>query len=380
MMDGPRPDPRFDGKLALQQRVLTVYRAAFFEALAQVCEHGLNVCAGLPRPEESIVVTDQILCANFHAIKNEHLLKGRLYLCYQRGLPDWLETCAPDTLIVEANPRYLSTPAAIRWMKRRDRPVIGWGLGARYPSGSTHFWQNWAEWPREAFRHSFVNQFDAFLTYSRRGAQEYEALGFPADRIFVAPNAAARRPSRPLVDRPMEFNGKPVVLFVGRLQARKRIDLLLQACAALPAAIKPRLVIVGDGPEREALEQLAKGVFSPAEFTGSKHGAELAAYFSEADLFVLPGTGGLAVQEAMSYGLPVIMGQGDGTNDELVRPENGWQIRPDDLPALTKSLRIALSDVKRLRAMGAESYRIVKEEINLEKMVGVFVEALNSVK
>jgi glycosyltransferase involved in cell wall biosynthesis len=128
------------------------------------------------------------------------------------------------------------------------------------------------------------------------------------------------------------------------------------------------------------LEKLAKGVFSPAEFTGSKHGAELAAYFSEADLFVLPGTGGLAVQEAMSYGLPVIMGQGDGTNDELVRPENGWQIRPDDLPALTKSLRIALSDVKRLRAMGAESYRIVKEEINLEKMVGVFVEALNSVK
>ena len=178
----------------------------------------------------------------------------------------------------------------------------------------------------------------------------------------------------------MEFNGKSVVLFVGRLQARKRIDLLLQACAALPAAIKPRLVIVGDGPEREALEKLAKAVFSPAEFMGSKHGAELAAYFSWADLFVLPGTGGLAVQEAMSYGLPVIMVQGDGTNDELVHPENGWQIRPDDLPALTKSLRIALSDAKRLRAMVAESYRIVKEEINLEKMVGVFVEALNSVK
>ncbi len=379
-MEGPRPDPHFAGRLALQQRVLTVYRAAFFEALAQACEDGLNVCAGLPRLEESIAVTDQILYANFHAIKNEHLFKGHLYLCYQRGLPDWLEGCAPDALIVEANPRYLSTPAAIRWMKRRDLPVIGWGLGARPPSGSTLFLQKWAEWPREAFRHSFVNQFDALLTYSRHGAQEYEALGFPADKIFVAPNAAARRPSQPLVGRPMEFNGKPVVLFVGRLQARKRIDLLLQACEALPRAIQPRLVIVGDGPEREALENLARTVYSSAEFTGSKHGAELAAYFSEADLFVLPGTGGLAVQEAMSYGLPIIMGQGDGTNDELVRPENGWQIRPDDLPALTNSLRIALSDTKRLRAMGAESYRIVKDEINLEKMVGVFVEALNSVK
>ncbi len=121
-----------------------------------------------------------------------------------------------------------------------------------------------------------------------------------------------------------------------------------------------------------------KRVYPSAEFPGAKHGAELAAYFSAADLFVLPGTGGLAVQEAMSYGLPVIMGQGDGTNDELVRPENGWQIPPDDLPALAETLRTALSDATRLRRMGAESYRIVREEINLEKMVGVFVEALNS--
>ena len=89
--------------------------------------------------------------------------------------------------------------------------------------------------------------------------------------------------------------------------------------------------------------------------------------------------GGLAVQEAMSYGLPVIMGQGDGTNDQLVRTGNGWQIRPDDLSALAGSMQTALSDAARLRQMGAESYRIVKDEINLEQMVGVFVKALNSV-
>jgi glycosyltransferase involved in cell wall biosynthesis len=370
----------FSGKLALQQRVLTSYRAAFFEALAQVCEGGLSVCAGLPRPEESIAVTDQIRFANFHPIQNRHLLKGRSYLCYQRGLPAWLEACNPDALIVEANPRYLSTPAAIRWMKKRARPVLGWGLGARPNSAYQHFFQKWGERPREAFRNSFVNQFDALLTYSRRGAQEYAALGFPAEKIFVAPNAATGRPTQPMPVRPAEFDGKPKVLFVGRLQARKRVDLLLQACAALPAIIQPELVIVGDGPEREGLEKLAKTVYPSAEFPGAKHGAELADYFCAADLFVLPGTGGLAVQEAMSYGLPIIMGQGDGTNDDLVRSVNGWQIRPDDLFELTNGLRVAASDSARLRAMGAESYRIVKEEINLESMVGVFVEALNTVR
>ena len=123
----------FDGKLALQQRVLTAYRAPFFDALAQACQGGLSVCAGLPRPEESIAVTDQLHIAEFVPVQNMHLFQGPFYLCYQRGLPAWLENCSPDALIVEANPRYLATPAAVRWMKRRGKPVLGWGLGAQPP-------------------------------------------------------------------------------------------------------------------------------------------------------------------------------------------------------------------------------------------------------
>jgi len=63
----------------------------------------------------------------------------------------------------------------------------------------------------------------------------------------------------------------------------------------------------------------------------------------------------------------------------LVRQENGWQIPPDDFDALLSTMKDALSDVARLRSMGEESYRIVKEEINIEKMVETFVQALKSV-
>ncbi|MGD0750196.1 MAG: glycosyltransferase family 4 protein [Anaerolineales bacterium] len=361
----------FPGKLALQQRVLTAYRAPFFDALAQTCQGGLSVCAGLPRPQESIAVTDQFHFAEFVSVQNRHLLQGSFYLCYQQGLRAWLENCSPDALIVEANPRYLATPAAVRWMKRRGKSVLGWGLGAP-PFGGP------LSGLRQARRSAFLRPFEALITYSQRGAEEYARLDFPAEKIFVAPNAATGRPSQPMPTRPADFSGQPIVLFVGRLHARKRVDLLLQACAGLPDALRAHLVIVGDGPERDTLKGLAQKVYPAAEFPGAKHGEELAAYFSAADLFVLPGTGGLAVQEAMSYGLPVIMGQGDGTNDQLVRTENGWQIRPDDLSALADSLHTALSDVERLRRMGAESYRIVRDEINLEKMVGVFMEALQS--
>jgi glycosyltransferase involved in cell wall biosynthesis len=170
------------------------------------------------------------------------------------------------------------------------------------------------------------------------------------------------------------------VLFVGRLQARKRIPSLLKACAELPEQLKPRLVIVGDGPERQTIEALAADIYPAAEFVGAKHGAQLVPYFLAADLFVLPGTGGLAVQEAMTYGLPVMVAKGDGTQDDLVRPENGWQINADDDFALLFSLQDALSNLPRLRRMGAESYRIVSEEINLEKMVAVFISAVHSTK
>jgi glycosyltransferase involved in cell wall biosynthesis len=109
------------------------------------------------------------------------------------------------------------------------------------------------------------------------------------------------------------------------------------------------------------------------------HGRELDHHFSKADLFVLPGTGGLAVQQAMSFALPVIVGQADGTQVDLVRPENGWSLISGSVETLTQALQAALSDVAQLRRMGLESYRIVKDEVNLEAMVQAFIRAVNSV-
>jgi len=355
---------RFPSKLALQQRVLPSYRAPFFDLLASACDNGMSLFTGSPRPSEGITTTDQLRIAHYELGKNIHLFGGNFYLCYQQGLTNWLKEWNPDALIVEANPRYLSTSSAVKWMHGHDKPVIGWGLGA--PPVSKF---------REERRVSFLRQFDAMICYSQRGADEYADLGFPLDNIFVAHNSVSPVPTWSLPNRLDTFKERPCILFVGRLQARKNVDLLLGACAEMES--QPRLVIIGDGPERAALESLAKEIYPSAEFIGAKHGAELKPYFEEGDLFVLPGTGGLAVQEAMSYGLPVIVAQGDGTQDDLVRKENGWQIPPDDFDALVFTMNDALSDVVRLRKMGEESFRIVKDEINIEKMVEAFVRALN---
>lgn len=361
-------------RLGIQQRVLPEYRAAFMEALADVCSGGLSVFAGQPLEKEAIAPAKMLRDVAWVQARNLYFLDpgSPLFLCWQRGFVDWLERWQPEVLVVEANPRNLSTRRSVRWMHAHQRPVLGWGLGAPALTGPLQALRSWE-------RHSFLGVLDGVIAYSQRGAKEYLAAGLPAERVFVAHNAVARRPSEPPPDRPAGFDGRPVVLFVGRLQARKRIDLLLSACAGLPTALQPRLVIVGDGPDRAQMEAQAQEIYPSTEFPGARHGAELAAYFAQADLFVLPGTGGLAVQQALTYGLPVIVARGDGTQDDLVRSENGWLIQPDDLAALGSALAEALASPERLRRMGACGYRIVAEEVNLEQMAAVFVQAAEKV-
>lgn len=359
----------FPGRVGVVQRVLPAYRVQFFDMLARQTQ-GVDIFAGFPRPDEGIVPAKELKVAGWHRANNVHLLRGTFYLCYQRGLMEWLKNTNADVLVVEANPRYLSTPQAVRCMHARKQPVLGWGLGA--PPGGP------LARLRAARRLRFLLQFNGLIAYSQSGAAEYQALGFPAERIFVAPNAVAPRPRAALVARPT--TGPITVISVGRLLPRKRLDALLHACAALAPGLQPRLVLVGDGPARAELEELAQRVYPQAEFTGHLEGAALEQRFNEAELFVLPGSGGLAIQQAMAHGLPVIVAKGDGSQGDLVRADTGWLVPPGDNAALLAALVRALQDRSALHAMGAQAFKLVQDTYNLEKMVAAFAHALNTVK
>jgi len=362
-----------DTSVGLVQRVLPIYRAPFFNALGEACKGGLSVIAGEPRPEEAIETCDQLKNAKLIKTKNVHILHGPAYFCWQRGLTTWLSQFCPQVLIVEANPRYLSTTMSVRWMHQRKQPVIGWGLGSNDHPGA-------AGRIRRSLRHSFLRQFDALITYSQQGKEQYIDLGIDPEAIVVAPNAVEPRPEKAPEERPPQYeNGQPTILFVGRLQERKRLDALMQACAGLPQKVQPRLWIVGEGPAKTALEKKAQEVYPSTKFFGAKFDHELDPIFAASDLFVLPGTGGLAVQQAMTHGLPVVVAEADGTQNDLVRHQNGYLTIPGDVDQLQFTLNIALEDPVKLREMGKESYRIVAEEINLENMVAAFARAIDMV-
>jgi glycosyltransferase involved in cell wall biosynthesis len=363
---------KFNGKLALQQRVLPGYRVPFFTELSRRCAGGLSVFAGEPLSNEGIHTADEIPGANFTRTENQHLLSGAFYLCRQRELMEWLKAQNADVLVASANPRYLSNPKAIRWMRAQGRPVLGWGLGAPPLQGPLSGFRNQG-------RVKMLKLLDGMIAYSARGAAEYRALGVPPERVFVAYNAVVPRP-KSMPERSKEIQGRSTIIFVGRLQPRKGLDVLFKAGAQLPDAIKPDMLIVGDGPARAEFESLAASLYPRSEFVGAQHGKALDELFKQADLFVLPGTGGLAIQQAMSHALPVIVAQGDGTQDDLVRPENGWLVQPWDVDDLRKALLEALEDGDRLRQMGAASFRIAQKEINLEAMADAFAHAMGTIQ
>ena len=250
-------------------------------------------------------------------------------------------------------------------MRARHRPVLGWGLGAPSQRGVGGL-----------IRRTFNRRLDGAIAYSRRGAAEYVQSGLPPDRVWVAPNAVVSAPASS-GQKPLSPAAPRRVIFVGRLQARKRVDVLLAAAARLTPA--PEVWIVGDGPMKDPLERRAAALGCRARFFGSVQGAALADLLDAADLFVLPGTGGLAAQQAMARGLPLVIAEGDGTQEDLVSPDNGWLIPPGNVDALLARLQEALADPERLRAMGLASHRLARERFNLEAMVETFVRALNEI-
>jgi glycosyltransferase involved in cell wall biosynthesis len=360
-------------RIGVQQRVVPAYRAHFFDALAESAADQVGVFAGQPDPREGILSAERLIRARWTRANNRWLGAGKFRILSQRGWREWLAADDPQVVVMEANPRYGSNFQIHSAMRRAGRPVVGWSLG---PMGKS-------ELTRTLLRPYYAS-FDALIVYSKSGAAQFQRIGLSAEHIFVAPNAVDATIADSLLATPSERvaavgeyspDHHPVILSVGRLQKRKRVDVLMRACAR--SGQHCRLLIVGDGPDRARLEVIAAGLSADIRFLGDLRGRALGRVFLAADLFVLPGTGGLALQEALLYGKPVAVAEADGSQADLVRNgENGWFLSPGDEDMLVDVLRSAVGDPDRLRRMGDASRWIVRETATMEKMVAGFLAGL----
>jgi glycosyltransferase involved in cell wall biosynthesis len=146
-----------------------------------------------------------------------------------------------------------------------------------------------------------------------------------------------------------------VVLCVSRLASEKNIALLWRAFQAIERrGVAARLVLVGDGPQREPLRSLCRG----AHFAGIRRGEDLAAHYASADLFVFPSlteTFGNVVPEAMASGLPVVAFDHAAAGQLIRHGDNGWLAAPREPVQFVDLAAHAAGDRGALQAMGARS-------------------------
>ena len=114
---------------------------------------------------------------------------------------------------------------------------------------------------------------------------------------------------------------------------------------------------------------------NPVYFEGAIFGEALRTYFCAADIFMLTGDGGLAVNEAMAYGMPIISPIADGTIPDLVLDGiNGFLLVREDQDEINTTLKTMIElDAKRLEAMGNASKAIIAEKASLSNMVDQFM-------
>jgi glycosyltransferase involved in cell wall biosynthesis len=163
-----------------------------------------------------------------------------------------------------------------------------------------------------------------------------------------------------------EKRGLPEHYFLScaRFVEKKNLSTLVQAYAGYrdrAEAGRWPLVLVGDGPLRERLEEQVRtlGLTEHVHFPGFQQYEDLPAYYGRADAFILPSRyeqWGLVVNEAMAAGLPVLVSENCGCAPDLVAEgENGWTFAPDDPENLAQLMhRISGADVDRT-AMGRAS-------------------------
>ncbi len=183
-----------------------------------------------------------------------------------------------------------------------------------------------------------------------------ERLGVARSRITLVPmpidEAVATEAERPL--RAARMPG--TLLFVGRLVERKGAAFAVEALAALVRAGRSvRLVIVGEGPEREALVAQAAGlgVGDRVELTGALSPAQVRARYDEGGIFLMPAVTdwkgeqegfGMVIVEAMAYGLPIVASRSGGIPDIIRDGENGLLVPERDVPGLAGAVVRLLDD------------------------------------
>jgi glycosyltransferase involved in cell wall biosynthesis len=262
-----------------------------------------------------------------------------------------------DVIVVEGSLRFLTSVGLVIGRKLHRTPIVWWTALHDPHAGRVSF----PSGLRGKFLSRLLDRVDAVVTYSAEASGILQRISSKW-RVFTAPNVldtalldqaesrwlASRRNVEAFRSR-HGLADRPVILFVGRLVAPKRVPDLIAAFRLVRdkrPELNPELVIVGDGPEKQRLQQLvaAAGVTNCVKLVGEIRSLDaVCPWFLIARMMVLPGSGGLAIYQALSHGVPVVASRADGTERGMIQDGvDGFVVEPGDIDALAARIMCIL--------------------------------------
>lgn len=220
------------------------------------------------------------------------------------------------------------------------------------------------------FQKRVFNAADALAVYFEGGIDVYGSYGVPPERVRVVRNSPnTEKLIKAAAVHPRCDTGSRLI-HIGRLIEWKRVDMLIRVVARLRTEGFPEadLVVIGYGPCEQSLRELATelGVADAVHFRGGIYEPDdLAKEFASSSIYVMAGMGGLSINEAMCFGVPIVCSRGDGTEKFLVREGlNGMYFKEGNESSLFEKLHLLLSHPNQREQFGRESRRIIDEELN----------------
>lgn len=297
-----------------------------------------------------------------------------------------------DLVILPWDLHYLPTlRPALRRGRREGVKVALWG----------HGFSKRADAVRDALRNALGRRADAVLLYSHGVARRLvERRRFDRERVFVAQNAINQGPVRAARQHWRE-NGEALrafqsehgldprrtAIFVSRLLPENRGSMLIDALAIVRRRVPDaRLVIVGEGPDRPALETrtAAAGAGDHVIFAGAIYDDRaLAPWMLSSAVFCYPVNVGLSMLHAFGYGLPAITSDrlsAHGPEIEALEPQrNGLLYRDGAVEGLADAWASLLTDETLREAMSRAALEQVEQRYTLPNMIQGFLDLVSIV-
>jgi glycosyltransferase involved in cell wall biosynthesis len=293
-----------------------------------------------------------------------------------------------DVVICDYYTRLLSIWPMQSIQHKRQSNFILWGIG---------FHQHLTPW-LDKIRMLMLKRTDALLLYSEKERKRYQEMGLLQEKCFVAQNTVdiegidagiagtTQEDIRASLEKLGISNG-PLLMHVGRLAKNKRLDLLIRV---LPELRKRQpdiqLALIGDGPEHEALGELAREfkVSNAVHFLGSiTDHKRLAPWVLASDLFVAPAQIGLMAPMCLVYGKTLIISDNvehHGPEVQAFLPgETGLNYKYGNIEDLTLKINTLLADSEKCGKFAKAGAARVRDLMGPERMFDAFLAAIRFV-